>query len=115
MIADDNALIRDGIRSLLKPWPELRVVEEAATGLEALQRARSATPDIAIIDLSLPDLRGVDLILALKRELPRTHVLVYTIHRSEELVDEAMRAGASGYVVKGDQSSDLLAALMNCR
>src|SRR4051794_36471598 len=115
LIADDNALIRDGIRSLLKPWPEMRVVEEAATGLEALQRARSATPDIVIIDLSLPGLHGIDLILALKRELPATHVLVYTIHRSEELVDEAMRAGASGYVVKGDQSSDLLAALMNCR
>ena len=58
---------------------------------------------------------GIDLILALKHELPRAHVLIYTIYRSEELVREAMRAGASGYVVKGDQSSDLLAALMNCR
>jgi len=115
LIADDHALVRDGIRSLLKPCPQMQVVAEAATGLDALEKARSTTPDIAIIDLSLPGLHGINLILALKRELPGVQVLVYTMYRSEKLVRDALRAGASGYVVKGDQSGDLLAALMNCR
>src|SRR4051812_42077142 len=115
LIADGHALVRDGIRSLLKPCPQMQVGAEAATGLEALERGRLTTPDIAIMDLSLPDIPGIGLILALKRELPRAQVLVYTIFRSEKLIHDALRAGASAYVVKGDRSGDLLAALMNCR
>src|SRR4051812_9589570 len=106
LIADDHALIRDGIRSLLKPCPQMQVVAEAATGLEALEKARSTTPDIAIVDLSLRNPRGIELVAAIKRELPRTHVVIYTIYRSEKLVQDALRAGASSYVVKGDQSGD---------
>ena len=115
MIADDHAAVRNGIRSLLKSWPEMQVVAEAATGVEALEIARSTTPDITIMDLSLPGLHGIDLIAAMKRESPRTRMLIYTMYRSEKLVHEALRAGASFYVVKGDPSSDLLAALMECR
>src|SRR4051812_1240492 len=100
LIADDHELVRDGIRSLLKTCPQMQVVAEAATGLETLEKARSTTPDIAIIDLSLPGLHGINLILAIKRELPRTHVLVYTMYRSERLIRDALRAGATSYVVK---------------
>jgi DNA-binding NarL/FixJ family response regulator len=115
LIADDHALVRDGIRSLLAAWPQMQVAAEAATGREALEKVKSAAPDIAIIELSLPEPNGIELILAIKRERPETRVLVYTILRSEELVGKALRAGACGYVVKGDQSGDLLTALMNCR
>jgi DNA-binding NarL/FixJ family response regulator len=115
LIADDHALVRDGIRSLLEAWPEMQVVSEATTGQQALDQVRSTSPDIAIIELSLPDLNGIDLIRAIKRERPETKVLVYTIFRSEKLVRQALRAGACCYVVKGDQSGDLLTALMNCR
>ncbi|HYJ81328.1 MAG TPA: response regulator transcription factor [Allosphingosinicella sp.] len=115
LIADDHAAVRNGIRSLLEPWPQMQVVAEAASGAEALEIARSSTPDIAIMDLSLPGGQGIDLILGVKRESPETQVLIYTMYRSEKLVRAALFAGASFYVVKGDPSSDLLAALMNCR
>ncbi len=115
LIADDHAGVRNGIRNLLKSWPGMEVVAEAAGGDEALEIVRSTIPDIAIMDLSLPGLHGLDLILAMKRESPDTQILIYTMYRSEKLVREALRAGASFYVVKGDPSSDLLAALMNCR
>jgi DNA-binding NarL/FixJ family response regulator len=115
LIADDHALVRDGIRSLLEAWPQMQVVAEAETGRQALEAVRSAGPDIAIVEISLPEPNGIDLILAIKRARPATQVLVYTILGSEDLVEEALRAGACCYVVKGDQSGDLLTALMNCR
>ncbi len=113
LIADDHAGVRNGLRSLLAPWPQMQVVAEARTGAEALEAGRSAKPDIVIMDLCLPGLQGMDLILALKRELPESRIVIYTMHRSETLVGEALRAGASSYVVKGDSSCDLLDALMN--
>ena len=115
LIADDHAAVRNGIRSLLEPWPQMQVVAEAANGFEALEVALSTVPDIAIMDLSLPGVPGLELIAAIKRALPDTQILVFTMYRSEELVREALRAGASFYVVKGDPASDLLAAVMNCR
>jgi DNA-binding NarL/FixJ family response regulator len=113
LIADDHSLVRAGIRSLLKPWPQMQVVAEAATGREALEGIRSTEPDIAIIDLSLRELNGIDLTLAIKRERPGTRVLIYTMRKSEELAERALRAGASGYVVKGNQSGELLSALIH--
>ncbi len=113
LIADDHAPVREGIRSLLEAWPQIQVVAEAATGPEALEGILSTTPDIAIIDLSLPELNGIDLTRAIKRELPETRVLIYTMYVSDQLVQEALRAGASGYVVKGNDSGDLLSALIH--
>jgi len=113
LIADDHAGVRDGIRSLLEPWPEMQVVAEARTGAQALEAVRSTSPDIVIMDLSLPGLHGIDLVRSIKRELPEAQVLIFTMYRSEKLVREALRAGASSYVVKGDPSFDLLAALQS--
>jgi len=115
LIVDGHAEIRNGIRSLLKPWPQMQVVAEAATGIEALNIARSTAPDIAIMDLSLPGFHGIELIRALNRDSPETRLLIYTIYRSKLLAREALNAGARFYVVKGDPSSDLLAALIGCR
>lgn len=115
LVADDQKLIRDGLRSLLDACPQMQVVAECATGLDVLEKVRFTSPDIVITDLSLPHLNGIELIGAIKRQSPTTHVLIYTMFRSENMVDAALRAGASGYVVKGDQTSDLLAALINCR
>lgn len=112
---DGHEGVRNGIRSLLKSWPQMQVVAEAVTGIEALDIARSTAPDIAIMDLSLPGAHGIELIRALKRESPQTQLLIYTMYRSENLVREALSAGARYYVVKGDPSSDLLAALIKCR
>jgi DNA-binding NarL/FixJ family response regulator len=77
----------------------------------ALEEARSTQPDIAVIDYSLPELNGLDLTAALKRENPRLEVLVYTMHEREDLVLEVLRAGARGYVLKSDTEKHLLAAI----
>lgn len=111
LLADDHTVVRRGVRTLLEGRPHLEVVAEAANGRDALERARETAPDIAIIDYSLPELNGLDLTIALKREFPRIEVLVYTIHDREELVLEVLRAGARGYVLKSDPEADLLAAL----
>ncbi|RYE58457.1 MAG: response regulator transcription factor [Rhizobiaceae bacterium] len=96
---------------LLETRPNLQIVGEANNGRAALEEARSTKPDIAILDYSLPELNGLDLTLALKRELPRLQVLIYTMHDREELVLEVLRAGARAYVLKSDTEKHLLAAI----
>ncbi len=111
LIADDHDVVRRGVRTLLESHGNLKIVGEAAGGRAALEMARETRPDIAVIDYSLPELNGLDLTLALKRELPRIEVLVYTMHDREDLILEVLRAGAKGYVLKSDTERHLLAAI----
>ncbi|HEX7857118.1 MAG TPA: response regulator transcription factor [Sphingobium sp.] len=111
LIADDHDVVRRGVRTLLETRSNIHVVGEAATGRMAMELARSARPDIAVIDYSLPELNGLDLTLALKREFPRIEVLLYTMHDREELVLDVLRAGARGFVLKSDTEKHLLAAI----
>jgi DNA-binding NarL/FixJ family response regulator len=111
LIVDDHDTVRRGIRSLLETRANLHIVAEASNGREALEQARATKPDIAVIDYSLPELNGLDLTIALKRELPRVQVLIYTMHDREAVVLEVLRAGANGYVLKSDTEKHLLAAL----
>jgi len=111
LIADAHDVIRRGMRTLIESQPSLEIVAEAETGLEALLAARESSPDIAIIDHSLPELNGLDLAQALRREVPRIEILVYTMNDNEELVMAMLRAGARGFVLKSDSGLQLLAAI----
>ena len=111
LIADDHAIIREAIRALLETRGDLDVVAQAATGWEALAMARETTPDLAVVDFRLPELSGLDLIVALKKELPTLEVLIYTMEDQEELRLAALQAGASGYVLKPDTERQLLPAI----
>lgn len=111
LIADDHEVVRRGLRTVLEARPNLQVVAEAADGRDALNQARQSRPDIAIIDFLLPHLNGLDLTLAIKRELPHVEVLIYTMHDREELALEVLRAGARAYVLKSDTERHLLAAV----
>jgi DNA-binding NarL/FixJ family response regulator len=111
LIADDHEAMRQGVRSILAPRPEWQIVAEAADGHEALALARQTRPDIAIIDYSLPRMNGLELTLALKRELPRMEVLIYTMHDREDVLSDVLRAGARGYVLKSDTGAHLIAAI----
>ena len=111
IIVDDHDAIRRGIRQLLESKPYYQVVGEAANGREGLELARQTQPDIAILDYSLPELNGLDLSNALKREFPRIEILLYTMHDREEIVIEVLRAGVRGFVLKSDAEKHLLAAL----
>jgi DNA-binding NarL/FixJ family response regulator len=111
LIVDDNGIMRRGIRTLLQTRPDLLVVGEAASGREALKVALDANPDIAILEYTLPELNGRDLTLELKRALPQTRVLIYTMHQREEMILDVLQAGASGVLFKTDTEKDFLAAI----
>jgi DNA-binding NarL/FixJ family response regulator len=91
--------------------PYYQVAGEAKDGRSALELARQTRPDIAILDYSIPELNGLDLSHALKRELPRIEILLYTMHDREEIVMEVLRAGVRGFVLKSDTEEHLIAAL----
>jgi DNA-binding NarL/FixJ family response regulator len=111
MIVDDHQAIRRGVRQIVESKAYFQVVGEAADGRTALELAKETRPDIAIIDFSVPELNGLDLSHALKRELPRIEILLYTMHDREEIVMDVLRAGVRGFVLKGDAEEHLLAAL----
>lgn len=111
LIADDHDVVRRGVRTLLETRSNLEIVAEASNGRVALEEAKATKPDIAVIDYSLPELNGLDLTIALKRDNPRLEVLVYTMHDREDLVLDVLRAGARGYVLKSDTEKHLLAAI----
>lgn len=111
LIADDHEAIRNGVRSIVAARQQWRIVAEASNGHEALSLAQETQPDIAIIDYSLPQMNGLELTQALRREVPRAEVLIYTMHDREDIVQKVLRAGARGYVLKSDPGPDLIAAV----
>ena len=111
IIIDDHDAIRRGVRQLLETTPYYQVVGEAADGRTALDLARETRPDIAIVDYSVPEMNGLDLSHALKRELPRIEILLYTMHDREDIILEVLRAGVRGFVLKSDTERHLIAAL----
>jgi len=111
LLADDHAILRAGLRMLLDAQPDMVVVDEAADGEEAVQRALVSRPDMAIVDLTMPGLSGVQTLERLRRELPATRLLVLTMHDDPAYARVARAAGASGHVIKDSESSELLAAI----
>jgi DNA-binding NarL/FixJ family response regulator len=115
LIVDDHAVVRRGVRSLLESQPGWEIAAEAATGREAIDLARQLQPDIVVMDLSLPELNGLDATRQILKESPRSEVLVLTMHHSEELARNVLQAGARGYVLKSDADQSLIAAVESLR
>jgi two-component system response regulator NreC len=111
LLADDHAILRAGLRMLLDAQPDMLVVAEAADGEEAVQRAVASRPDVAVVDLTMPGLSGVETLQRLRRELPLTRLLVLTMHDDPGYARLALAAGAAGHVVKDRDSAELLAAI----
>jgi DNA-binding NarL/FixJ family response regulator len=111
IIVDDHHAIRRGVRQLLESEPYYQVVGEASDGRSGLELARETRPDIAILDYSVPELNGLDLSHALKREFPKIEILLYTMHDREEIIMNVLRAGVRGFVLKSDTEKHLIAAL----
>lgn len=111
VVVDDHAVVRRGVRALLESRNGWEVVAEATTGREALDVVRRSRPDIVVMDLSLPDLNGLEATRHIVRESPHTEVLVLTMHHSEELAREVLKAGARGYVLKSDADENLITAV----
>lgn len=111
LLADDHTLVRQGLVGLLEDSGECEVVAEAADGVEAVEKALATRPDVAVLDLSMPRLSGLEAVRRIRDELPHTRVLVVTVHEEEEYVLPIVRAGAAGYLVKDSAASELLAAV----
>jgi DNA-binding NarL/FixJ family response regulator len=111
LIVDDHTMVRESLVSVLQADGDVQVVAQAADGIEAIEKAVQARPDVVIVDLSMPRLNGIEVVRRLREALPATRVLVLTMHQEDEYVLQAVRAGASGYLVKDSGASELLAAV----
>jgi len=115
LIVDDHAVVRRGVRALLEMQKGWEVVGEAQTGREGVDLARRLRPDIVVLDVSLPELNGLDAARQIRRESPQSEILVLTMHHSEELARDVLQAGARGYVLKSDADENLIAAVESLR
>ena len=111
LITDDHAIVRTGLRTLLTADPSMELVGEASGGHEAIQLVEQTQPDVLLLDLSMPDLDGIEVTRAVKSRFPQLRVLVLTIHEDQGLLREAIRAGASGYILKRAAESELISAI----
>jgi DNA-binding NarL/FixJ family response regulator len=111
LIADDHDLIRRGVRDLLAARSRWQVVAEACNGAEAVQKAVSLRPDVAILDFSMPELNGPGAAAQIAEKVPETGVVVLTMHDSEQVMREVLQSGARGLVLKSDADRDLLEAV----
>ncbi|MGW1680139.1 response regulator [Saccharopolyspora sp. NPDC002376] len=110
LLADDHALVRRGVRLILDNEPDLTVVAEAGDGAEAVEKARADEPDLAILDIAMPRLTGLQAAVELSRRQPDMRILILTMYDNEQYFFEALKAGASGYVLKSVADRDLVEA-----
>jgi DNA-binding NarL/FixJ family response regulator len=115
LLVDDHAVVRRGVRSLLESHEGWEVCGEATTGRDAVEQSRRLRPDVVVMDLSLPELNGLDATRQILKQPPDTEVLMLTMHHSEELARDVLLAGARGYVLKSDADENLLTAVESLR
>jgi DNA-binding NarL/FixJ family response regulator len=108
LCVDDHPIVRDGIAAIINLQPDMRLVGAAATGTEALGQFFAVGPDVALVDLQLPDMSGFDLIKKIKDKLPNARIIVLSSHEGDVDIQRALEAGAQGYVVKGLVREELL-------
>ena len=111
LVADDHTIVRQGIVSLLRDSGICEIVADAADGLEAVERAVDMRPDVAVLDMAMPRLSGLEAVRRIRQALRDTRILVLTVHDDEEYVLPIVRAGASGYLVKNTAAAELIAAV----
>lgn len=111
LVADDHTMVREGLVALIQAGGDCQVVGQAADGMSALEQAHRLRPDVVVLDLSMPRLNGLEVVRRVTAELPDTRVLVLTMHAEEEYVLHAVRAGASGFLLKDSAANELLGAV----
>ena len=110
-LVDDHSLVRDGIKALLAVMSPLEMVGEAENGAEAIEMVGRCQPDLLLVDISLPDMNGLELTRVLRSQYPSLKVLVLSMYDNYEYVSESVRSGASGYVLKNAPSREIIAAI----
>lgn len=111
LLADDHDLIRRGVKELLEVHPGWQVCAEARTGWEAVQKAAEIRPNVAIVDITMPQLNGLEASRRIRKVSSRTEVLIFSMHYSDQLIRDVLDAGVRGYVIKSDSARDLVGAV----
>lgn len=111
LIGDDHTIMRQGLRKILEERPDWEVVAEAGDGRAVVQRALDLEPDVAILDIGMPQLNGIDATAQIVRKLPSVQVLILSMHEDEAYITRAVRAGARGYLLKDSAGADLIGAV----
>jgi two-component system response regulator NreC len=111
LIADDHAIVRDGLQQLLKSQLDMEPAGEAEDGQEALEKAKTLRPDVILLDIAMPRLSGIEVISLIREAVPVSQVVVLSMHAKETYVQQALAAGALGYVLKASPSRDILDAI----
>ena len=111
LLADDHTVMRRGLRLLLESRPEFTVVAEASDGRQALEQAEATRPDVAVLDIAMPNLSGIEAAQRIQAALPRTEVVILSMHSDEGYVLRALKAGAKGYLLKDSAEGDLIEAI----
>ena len=111
LIADDHAIVREGLRQLLNSQRDMEVAGEAQDGREALEKAKSLRPDVTILDIAMPSLSGLEAVRLIKEAVPHTQIVILSMHEKEAYVHQVFASGALAYVLKASPSTDVLAAI----
>ena len=111
VIAEDHTILREGLRALISSQEDLEVVGEAGDGMEAVRQVEGLTPDLILMDLSMPKMNGVEAIREIRKRIPQTRILALTVHKTEEFILEVLQAGADGYIPKDASSNELMMAI----
>ncbi|HEY2646139.1 MAG TPA: response regulator transcription factor [Candidatus Acidoferrales bacterium] len=111
LVADDHDLMRRGLRALVESHPGWQVCDEAHTGREAVEKAALLNPDVVILDISMPELNGLEAARSIRKASPHIEILILSVHYSDQLIREILSAGVHGYILKSDSDRDLVAAL----
>ena len=111
LLADDHEIVRRGLRAVLEAESDWQVTDEAANGIEAVDKAERDKPDVVLMDISMPELNGLEAARRIRRRLPSVEVLFLTMHESEQMIREGMEAGGRGFVLKSDAGHELVPAV----
>ncbi len=115
LVADDHSVVRRGICTFLESQSGIEVCGEASTGAETMERVKKEKPDLVVLDLTMPEMNGLEVAAAVRQESPSTDVLILSMHFSEEMGRDVLRSGALGYVLKSDTDEELVAAVDHVR
>jgi two-component system response regulator NreC len=111
LLADDHAVVRDGLKALVNAEPDMEVIGEASDGRAALQKIVELRPDVVVIDISMPELNGIQATERIKRDYPEIKVLALTVHQEKGYLDQLLKIGASGYILKLSAADELIQAI----
>jgi DNA-binding NarL/FixJ family response regulator len=111
LLADDHEIVRRGLRAVLEAQSDWEVTDEAANGVEAVQKAERCKPDVVLMDISMPELNGLEAARRIRRNLPSVEVLFLTMHESEQMIREGVEAGGRGFLLKSDAGHELVPAV----